>query len=305
MALRDWIVVYLKGVAMGAADTIPGVSGGTIALITGIYERLVAAVAALSPAPLRHLGRLHTGAGRRDLLDDLAAMDIWFLTVLGAGVATAVVLLSSVMHALLVRHPAPINALFFGLIGASAVVLLEHTPIDTPRRALTAVSSFVAAFFLTGVSGGGGLGHSLTVVFVAGAVASAAMLLPGISGAAVLYILGQYAFLTGTLSRFVDALLALPSPPPTLPRDAAVVVVFLTGVVSGLVSIARLVQRALAVDRATTLTGLVALMAGSLRLPVENIMAETGTVTPAVVAAAAVGVAAVLAVDRLTTGIHD
>ncbi|MDY6761848.1 MAG: DUF368 domain-containing protein [Candidatus Nanohaloarchaea archaeon] len=304
MTLRDWIVVYLKGVAMGAADTVPGVSGGTIALITGIYERLVAAFAALSPAPLQHLRQVHRSDARRALLDDFEAMDVPFLLVLGAGIATAVVVLSRFMHTALVQYPAPTNALFFGLIGASTVVLLDSVSLDTPRRVLVAAGGFLAAFLVTGVSGGGGLGHALPVVFVAGAVASAAMLLPGISGAAFLYILGQYAFLTGRLSRFVDALLAFPRIPPTLAADAAVITVFLAGVGTGLVTIARAVERALERDRATTLTVLVALMAGSLRLPVENVVRETAAVTPVTAAGvllpASAGAAAVLLLDRYT-----
>ncbi|MFB6294433.1 MAG: DUF368 domain-containing protein, partial [Candidatus Nanohaloarchaea archaeon] len=281
MDVRDWLIVYLKGVAMGAADTVPGVSGGTIALITGIYERLVAAVAALSPAPLRHLGQVHTDAGRRRFRDELGEMDVWFLAVLGTGVASAVVVLSRFMHTALVQYPAATNALFFGLIGASALVLYRAVSLDGPRRIAAAAASFAAAFLVVGVSGGTGFGHSLPVVFAAGMVASAAMLLPGISGAAFLYILGQYAFLTGRLERFVDAILALPRTPATLAADAAVIAVFLAGIGAGLVTVARGVQWALQRDRATTLTALVSLMAGSLRLPVERIAAETAAVTPA------------------------
>ncbi|MFB6294326.1 MAG: DUF368 domain-containing protein, partial [Candidatus Nanohaloarchaea archaeon] len=144
-SLRDWLVVYAKGVLMGAADTVPGVSGGTIALITGIYERLVDAVASLDPAPLRHVPRLHREAARRRLLADLRDRDIAFLAVLGLGVATAVVLLSRFMHTALVQYPGPTNALFFGLIAASAAVLYTEVAVDAASVVDVAVEQVVEA----------------------------------------------------------------------------------------------------------------------------------------------------------------
>ncbi|MDY6769603.1 MAG: DUF368 domain-containing protein, partial [Candidatus Nanohaloarchaea archaeon] len=191
---------------------------------------------------------------------------------------------------------------FLGLIGASAVVLYGEVAVDSLGRVSAAVVGFVLAVVVTGVSGNGELGHSLPVVFAAGAVASAAMLLPGISGAAFLYILGQYTFLTGRLERFVDAVLALPGAPATLGTDAAVVAVFLAGVGTGLLTVARAVRWALHRSRPATMTFLISLMAGSLRLPVERVLAAPGGVSPAAVAATGAGIAVVVAVDRATTG---
>lgn len=298
-----WLAVYVKGVLMGAADTIPGVSGGTIALITGIYERLVTAIAALDPRPLRRLLRVWDAAERERFVDELSDMGVPFLLVLGAGVATAVVVLSRFMHAALVSYPVPMNALFFGLIGASAVVLYREVAVDTPGRVAAAIGGFTAAFLVTGISGSGGAGHGLPVVFVSGAVASAAMLLPGISGAAFLYILGQYEFLTGTLTRFVDAVLVT-SFDASFVEAGVVVAVFLIGVAVGLLSIARAVRWSLEHYREATLVALVSLMVGALRLPVENILAGTDRWTGGAVAgvgvAAAVGAGLVLLLDRST-----
>ncbi|MDY6769025.1 MAG: DUF368 domain-containing protein, partial [Candidatus Nanohaloarchaea archaeon] len=253
MSLRAWLVVYLKGVAMGAADTVPGVSGGTIALITGIYERLVSAVSALDHRLLHRLSRLAVHGERGRVVEELVDRDLPFLLVLGAGVASAVVVLSRFMHTALVQFPVATNALFLGLIGASAVVLYGEVAVDTAWRAAAAVTGFVLAVLVTGVSGNGGLGHALPVVFAAGAVASAAMLLPGISGAAFLYILGQYTFMTGRLERFVDAVLTFPAAPATLAADAAVVLTFLAGVGTGLVTVAHAVRWALDRERAATM----------------------------------------------------
>lgn len=290
---RGYLSIYLKGAAMGAADTVPGVSGGTVALITGIYGRLVAAIAALDPRIIRHLGP--GGGGRDRFLAELRAADLPFLLTLGAGVATAVVLLARVMHGLLIARPAAMNALFFGLIGASSVVIARDVPLRSRRAPAAALLGIVTGFAVTGVSGGGGIGHSLPVVLLAGATASAAMLLPGISGAAILYILGQYEFLTGTLTRTVDAVAA-----GTLPaRDGAVVAVFLAGVAAGLLTISRAVSWALDRSPAVTFAALIGLMVGALRMPVEAV-AAAGGFSPTVAAAAVLGAAVVLGLDALS-----
>src|SRR6056297_2939650 len=95
MAVREWAAVYLKGAAMGAADAVPGVSGGTIALITGIYERLVGAIAALDPREalglLAYVPSFGDSDAREAFAADLLEMDVPFLVVLGVGVLSAVV----------------------------------------------------------------------------------------------------------------------------------------------------------------------------------------------------------------------
>ncbi len=295
MELPGWLKVYLKGVLMGAADTVPGVSGGTIALITGIYERLVDAVASLT--------RLPSEARQGSWKEEFDNLDIFFLAILGSGVATSVVLLSRVMHSALTVFPAPTNALFLGLIGASAVVLYREVSLDTAGRMAAAVAGFAAAFTVAGVSGSGFLGHSFPVVFLTGVVASAAMLLPGISGAAFLYILGQYAYMTGALKRVVDAVATF-NAGPGFTGDVAAVLIFIAGVAAGLLTVARAVSRALERNREATMAALVSLMVGSLRLPVEEILGATAawdaTGVAAVLVPAAAGTVLVLALDRYT-----
>ena len=82
---RGWLAVYLKGACMGAADTVPGVSGGTIAVILGVYERLIAALTSVDPRAVGHLASVHTPEGRAAIAEDLLRMDAPFLSVLGAG----------------------------------------------------------------------------------------------------------------------------------------------------------------------------------------------------------------------------
>jgi len=207
--LREWAALYLKGVAMGSADAVPGVSGGTIALIVGIYERLIAAVTAVDPARIR---RLLAGARPANIPDARAAfheIDGAFLFVLPAGIGTAVVaVLSGVVDYLLETRPVATYGFFFGLIAASAAVLFGGVSLDTSRRKAAAIAGSRSPSSRRGYASTA-LSSSLLVVFVAGAVAVSAMILPGVSGSLLLVVLGQYEYMSGTVSRFVDGLAAV------------------------------------------------------------------------------------------------
>lgn len=310
MALRAWASVYLKGLAMGAADSVPGVSGGTIAFIVGIYERLVRAIADLDPRALGHLPRLHRSAGRQALWADLQAMDAPFLVVLGTGVVSAVVVVSRAAHAALNGFPALTFAFFFGLIAASAVVFVDRIELDSPGRIGAAVAGFGLAFLVSGVTTGSSVTHALPVVFLAGTIAISAMILPGVSGAFLLLLLGQYEYMSGVLKTFVDRALALVVGNASLTavlEPAVVVTVFCTGALIGLLSVARLIRWSLERYRMATLIFLVALMIGALRLPVEEVLDHTETVSAAsvgpIVLAAVVGAVAVLLLERYSASL--
>jgi putative membrane protein len=300
--VRAWLTVYLKGLAMGAADSVPGVSGGTIALITGIYERLIDALTELDPRILEQLPELDSQAGRRRFFDDLRGMDVFFLVVLGLGVVTSIVTISRVVHVALQMARPQTFAFFFGLIAASAVVLYDQLSLETPLEIGSAVAGFVIAFLVTGVSNGAGLGHALPLIFVAGTVAISAMVLPGISGAFLLILFGQYEYLTGVLTDLVDGLIAFGA--DDLLSNLTVVGTFGVGAVIGLFTVAHVVRRALDQYREATIAFLVSLMVGSLRLPlVEVIDGVDPTVLPDVttaLGAALVGGLAVLVLDYYT-----
>ncbi|WP_331233144.1 DUF368 domain-containing protein [Natronorarus salvus] len=303
--MREWVVVYVKGFCMGLADIVPGVSGGTIALITGIYERFVTAIAALDP---RLLGAFVASYRERGIAGATATAreaDLHFLVVLGLGVVTAVLLMSRVITGLFEAYPGPLNGFFFGLIAASAVVIYRHTDIDSAGRIavtfLGAAIAFVASASATGDDGGG-----LLVVFVAGGIAISAMVLPGISGAALLYILGQYQYMLAQLRDLTDAVAALAADGSV---DALVgpglpVAAFMTGAVVGLLTMARLVKRALAAYRMATLGFLVGLMVGALRLPIAEADRAVAVWTPELLAASVLagtlGAAVVVALDATT-----
>ncbi len=310
---RDLLGVYLRGLAMGAADAVPGVSGGTIALITGIYERLIAAVTAVEPSRLCDiLGGVRTD-GRPEALEAFRAMDAGFLLALGAGIATAVITVLRIVNVLLETNPVETYGFFFGLIGASAVVLYSEVSLATRGRQAAALAGFLFAFVLSGYAASA-LGSSLPVIFLAGAVAVSAMILPGVSGSLLLLMLGQYDYMSAALSQFTDAVVGLRTGAGVDPlvETATPVVTFMTGAVVGLFTIAHTVRWALANYREATVAFLVSLIVGALRAPVEQTSLEltaagatwSSETVGLFVAFGVVGAAAVVVVDRLAGGIE-
>ncbi|WIV66234.1 DUF368 domain-containing protein [Natrialbaceae archaeon AArc-T1-2] len=303
--MRELLVVYCKGFAMGAADAVPGVSGGTIALIVGIYDRLIRALTAIDPRTFRAVARVYDAEGRSALLDALERTDAVFLVALGLGVASAIVVLSRVVTVAVETYPVPTYGFFFGLIAASAVVLYGQIDAWTPRRLVVSVLGVTLAALVTGATATGA-SHGPIVIFLAGAIAICAMVLPGVSGAFFLLVLGQYEYLAGVLSEFVDGVIALANGESFAPviETGTVVAVFGVGAVIGLFTMAHVVRRALDRYRVATLAFLVSLMVGALRLPIERVYANLGDATtadPSVALAAAVaGAGAVVVLDRYT-----
>ncbi|WP_324662677.1 DUF368 domain-containing protein [Haloarcula sediminis] len=303
--VREWARTFAIGLCMGSADAVPGVSGGTIALIAGIYGRLIAMINALTPDRiitfLRSLTPLDGGFDFRGALYVFDEIDGWFGLALVAGVGTAVVLVTRAVHVLNESYPTLLFGFFFGLIAASAVVLLRELTVGSAFQAVAGVVGFAIAFLLSGpvafLESGG-----LAVIFVAGAVAVSAMILPGISGSLLLVILGQYTFMSDTLSRFIDGLIAAVSggSTATLVDDAVLVVTFIAGGLVGLFTVSRVVRRSLDRNRRATMTFLVALVVGALRAPIQEVGSEVGFSPDVVVAfagAALVGAVFLLILD--------
>lgn len=234
-----------RGFCMGAADVVPGVSGGTVALVFGIYERLVANVR----QGARALGR----AGRLDLKGTLARLgevDWWFLVPLLVGIGLAIATLAHAIEVALEEHPVPMAALFLGLVAASAVVASRMVEAwGTRRVAVLAVSTVVTALVL-GLQSGERLDAPLWAFGLAGALAICAMILPGVSGSFLLLAVGMYELV---LDAVTD-------------RDLLVLGVFTLGCVIGLGLFSSALSWALEHHRDTVLAALVGLMIGSLRV---------------------------------------
>lgn len=247
----SWLWHVPRGFLMGTADIVPGVSGGTIALVLNIYPRLVASIRAGSSAA----GRLLRG--------DVAGFRTWlrrvewsFLLPLLGGILLAAFTLAHLLETALAEHPVPMAALFLGLVGGSVVVAWRLlTRRDAAHLAIVAVVG-LAVFVLLGLGAEGGettgqrVDPPLWAFLLAGAVAICAMILPGISGSFVLVMLGMY----GPVLRAVAAF------------DLLAVAVFAVGAVLGLAVFSQVLHRALERYYDVVLAALVGLLVGSTRV---------------------------------------
>ena len=191
--VQKYIVVYFKGLAMGAADVVPGVSGGTIALITHIYERLIKAIDKVSITLILQLFSRNRKAAWQSL-------DGSFLLTLALGISTSILLASSWVSSLLTNYPIPLWAFFFGLILASAFVLNNSVSKWNIIALTSMVIGFCVAFGISLITPNTG-SDSLLYLFLCGVLVVIAMILPGISGAFILILLGAYETAINSLEK--------------------------------------------------------------------------------------------------------
>jgi len=188
---KQYFLLYLKGLSMGAADVVPGVSGGTIAFITGIYEELIHSIKSAGNAAKTHLLK-----GR--IVGFIDAINGDFLFTLLAGIATSILLLSKLVLFLLENQPIAIWSFFFGLIIASAIIVYKKIKVHHIGIFLVAIFGAVIAYWIT-VASPTETTTDLWFIFVCGAIAICAMILPGISGSFILLLLGKYEYILTAL----------------------------------------------------------------------------------------------------------
>lgn len=234
--------VLLRGMLMGAADIVPGVSGGTVAFITGIYGRLLAA---LSGADLKAARDILAGRWRRVW----RRVDGAFLLTLITGIAISVFSLARVIAHLLATQTLPVWAFFFGLILASGVTFTRRVPSWSPANALALALALLFAVAI-GFAPAFSLPATLPGFFIAGFVAICAMILPGISGSFILLLLGMYPAVLRALDSLAWAPLGL----------------FALGAGTGLLVFPRLLHALLVRFYAPTLAALTGFLFGSLAL---------------------------------------
>jgi putative membrane protein len=249
-----------RGFLMGGADIIPGVSGGTVALILGIYQRLVTAISHCDWHLLQLVGQRQWRAAAEHL-------DLRFLIALGMGILAGIVSLAGLMHYLLAEQRSYTLAVFFGLILGSSVVVgkmikpgatEQHFQWQCFRCLGLVLLGAWCAYWLVGL----GQLHpydSTGYYFCCGAVAICAMILPGVSGAYILWLLGAYESITAMIR--IRRVLALDWTGYELIRLAA----FVIGCAIGLIGFSKVLRELLTHARASTLSALCGLMLGSLR----------------------------------------
>jgi putative membrane protein len=187
-----YLLVTLKGIGMGAADVIPGVSGGTIAFITGIYEELVDSIKSINYASIRKIWK-------EGLVSFWKAVNGNFLLSLVLGILISVLSLARILEYILVHYPILIWSFFFGLIIASAVFVAKKIDRWNIPVILSFIAGIVAAFFITSFTPAETT-NAYWFIFLSGALAICAMILPGISGSFILLLLGKYQFILSALN---------------------------------------------------------------------------------------------------------
>lgn len=247
------LALMLRGLCMGIADVIPGVSGGTIALIMGIYDELVQTIASID-------GRLLKALVRFKLREVFSLMNAGFLFPLLFGIVLAIALFAKIITYLLTTFPQPVWGFFTGLILASAIYVF--------RQIEGRLDLFRVIVLLSGVC----FGYCITLLVpvetgtesfkyvLAGMIAICAMILPGISGSFLLVIMGKYQQVFNAVHE----------------RNIDVILLFILGAILGLLIFSRLLRQLLARYQPATMAFLVGLMLGSVRKiwPFRNVLEE-------------------------------
>lgn len=263
MRAKETLSIFLKGLFMGMADIIPGVSGGTIALITGIYIRLVRAISGIN---LRFISRLVKGdfEGAKKSIGDI---DFKLFIPLLTGIGLAIFLMSNLLDYLLQNFEASTYAFFFGLILASAVLLYKKIGGLSVKIMIFSIAGFLAGFFFAGLATQQ-IGHSLPVIFLSGMIAICAMILPGISGAFMLLFLGMYDYMIDVLKnlQFLEMF------------------IFILGALIGILAFSRVLNYILQKYESITISFLIGLMLGALRLLYDNIASNMDSIVHVVIA---------------------
>jgi putative membrane protein len=250
MCIRNGIKTFLKGLLMGGADIIPGVSGGTMALITGIYQRLIHAIKGLTD----FIKPLCKGQVKSSF-NSLKKIDFGLFIPLGLGIIIAFGIGSLIIPHLLDNYTAYIYAFFFGLILASVKLVYKRIEKSNWLEKSFGLIGFVIAFFVVGLTALS-TSPSYWFIFICGAIAITAMLLPGVSGSFMLLMLGQYKFM-------LEALRSL---------KLGYIFSFLVGAIISLIISSRILAYLLKKHHSKTMWFLVGLMVGALRLPFEKIV---------------------------------
>ncbi|WP_438463379.1 DUF368 domain-containing protein [Marinomonas sp. PE14-40] len=238
--MNKWVKIYFSGIFMGAADIVPGVSGGTIAFILGVYERLISALSGVNKESIQ---LLFNG----DIKGLWKHFDASFLLVLGIGILTSLVALSGAISYALEFYPRYLASFFLGLILASAALLSKDLPKLQTKHLMMIL--FGCCFgVLVSLLSPTNINVTPLMIILSGMIAICAMLLPGISGSFILLMLGMYG----------PVLLAIKN------LELNVLVLFASGALLGLLTFSKLLKYLMTYFREITISFLIGVMLGSL-----------------------------------------
>ncbi len=265
-SILDTITIFIKGLFMGSADIIPGVSGGTIALITGIYERFIFALKSINISFLYYLIlSIKDKNNFRKAKKHFTRIDFVFLLPLACGILVAFLTLANVLSFLLETIPAQTFGFFFGLILASAgYVYYSHKQLFQLSSILFIAFGIVLGFLVVGLESIQ-LDHSYPMIFASGIISLCAMMLPGLSGAFILLVLGQYEFLLSVLRDLTHLEFGM----------IGYVIAYGLGGFVGLIGFSRVLGFLFSRYKPATIAFITGLMIGALRKPGMEMIKET------------------------------
>lgn len=240
--IKDYLVLAAKGFSMGAADVVPGVSGGTMAFILGIYEELLDSIRAfLSPAAFMLVIKLKW----KEAFNTLP----WpFLLTLFTGIMTAIFTLAKFLEWMLNNRPELLWSFFFGLVAASILTVIKRVKNWNAAAFVAVIVGAIAAWIIVGMVPAE-MTHNPLFLFVSGFIAICAMILPGISGSFILVLLGQYEYILSAVNN----------------RDFITLALVAAGAVVGLGTFAQVLGWLFKRYHDVTVAVLIGFMAGSLR----------------------------------------
>ena len=240
-SLKEYVVISLKGMAMGAADVVPGVSGGTIAFISGIYEELLNSISSFNFSLI-------------NVFKNEGFKSVWikvngnFLVSLFVGILISVLSLAKLIESMLENHPIVIWSFFFGLVLASIIYIGKQITKWTKDSFLCLILGAILAFYITTLNPMVSANSSPWFLFLVGMIAICAMILPGISGSFILVLLGAYKPVLNALNT----------------KDFVSIIIFLVGAILGLLSFSRILKWLFSTYKNYTLATLTGFIIGSL-----------------------------------------
>jgi putative membrane protein len=240
-SLFDYLIITFKGLAMGAADVVPGVSGGTIAFISGIYEELITSINNVNLNLFKTLKKDGIKAAWTQLNGN-------FLLALMIGIAISILSLAKVIKSLLNTEPVLLWAFFFGLVIASILFIGKQIENWNWKSILGFTLGAIVAYYITTLPGGDQSISSSWFIFLAGALAICAMILPGISGAFILVLLGAYEPVLAAINN----------------KDFKTIAIFAVGAIIGLLSFSKILKWLFSNYKNLTLAILTGFILGSL-----------------------------------------
>lgn len=238
---KDYLIISLKGMAMGAADVVPGVSGGTIAFISGIYEELLTSISSVNTSLIKRL-------------KDEGFLSVWkaingnFMSALLAGIFVSILTLAKIIGNLIETQPIMVWSFFFGLVLASILYVAKQIESWNFRTFIGLIVGTAVAYYIVHMQPANTDEVSLGYIFMSGALAICAMILPGISGAFILVILGAYKSILDAIED----------------RDFKVLLTFMVGAVVGILSFSKVLKWLFSKYRNMTLALLTGFIIGSL-----------------------------------------